>query len=240
MQLREKMSLSTAHLRDDFKTHVEHWEGAITSQKPKINRSLLIEIQNWSTKIEKFIQEKIRLLEMDFNDYHLKGEYLHSVSEGFADLERIMRTEKTLLDTTKNHDLRKILENVKHYYTRYFVPLFNILSRLENDYIAITTNAILENTKKISALEQKIKELKTEKRRIKNRLLSFISTSMSDEISKSIEKLELQRKLVRMTMLHDRLNLYYFNHERPLELKEIKEKADRIRSELRQAMGGTS
>lgn len=231
------MSLSTAHLRDDFKTHLEHWEDVITSQEPKINQTMLIEIQNWSTKIEKFIQEKIRLLEIDFNDYQLKGEYLNSVSEGFADLERIMRTEKTLLDTTKNNNLKKILENVKHYYTRYFVPLFNILARLENDYIAVTTNSILENTKKISTLERQIKALKTEKRCIKNRLLSFIRTNIFDEISENIDELELQRKLLRTTMLHDRLNLYYFNHERPLELKEIKEKADRIRKELRQTMG---
>lgn len=230
------MSLSIAHLRDDFKVHLEQWTGDV-AQKAHINPTLLTEVRHWSLKIEKFIQEKIRLLEMDFNHYELKDEYLRSVSEGFADLERIMSTEKTLIDAIEHQDLEKIPEKIKHFYMHYFVPLFNILSRLENDYIAITTDAILTNSKKVSEIELQIKTLKTEKRSIKNRILSFIRINMFEEISKNISELELQRKLLRLTMQHDKLNLYYFNHERPPELKAIKEKADSLRAELRQSLG---
>ncbi len=230
------MSLSIAHLRDDFKVHLEQWTGDV-AQESQINPMLLTEVRNWSIKIEKFIQEKIRLLEMDFNHYELKDEYLRSVSEGFSDLERIMSTEKTLIDAIEHQELVKIPEQIKHFYMHYFVPLFNILSKLENDYIAITTDAILTNSKKVSEIELKIKALKTEKRSVKNRILSFVRINMFEEISRNITELELQRKLLRLTMQHDKLNLYYFNHERPSELKAIKEKADSLRAELRQALG---
>jgi hypothetical protein len=229
------MRLSTTALRDDFKTRLEYWEDVIAS--PTENPLLLTEIQDWSVKLEAFIQQKINLLELDFKNFDLEDEYLRSVSEGFDDLERIMRTEKTLLDAMEGQDLKNILQKIKNYYTRYLVPLLNIFSKLENDYIAITTNAILQNSKKVSTLETNINALKKERDSIANRFLNFIRLTERNDIHKTIKNLELHRKILRLTMQHDRLNLYYFNHERPPELKELKEKADILRTELRNITG---
>lgn len=232
---RKNMRLSTTALRDDFKTRLEHWEGVVASLTE--NPLLLTEIQDWSVRLEVFIQQKIKWLELDFKNFDLQDEYLRSVSEGFDDLERIMRTEKTLLDDIEGQDLKNILQKIKNYYTRYLVPLLNIFSKLENDYIAITTNAILQNSKKVLILETNIHALQKERDSIANRFLKFIHATDHNDIHKMIKNLELHRKILRLTMQHDRLNLYYFNHERPPELKEMKEKADALRAELRKITG---
>src|ERR1700722_19030995 len=111
------MKLSIQQLRDEFKTHLDKWE-AISHQNPDAPLRLEIqkEVQKWGNHLEKFIQEKVQLLEMDFNEYSIEGEYLRSVSEGFDDLERIMRTHKTLidiLDISKNYEFPQLLQQIK-------------------------------------------------------------------------------------------------------------------------------
>ncbi|WP_181522885.1 hypothetical protein, partial [Pseudomonas aeruginosa] len=129
---------STQHLRKDFKNHIDILIEAI--QRASNVGAIQPNIQTISDYFEKTIQEKIRLLESDFHDKILMGDYLHSVTESFDDLERLMRTSKTLTDSLKGNNKEELLVNVKEHHKKTLVPLLNILSKLENDYIAITSN----------------------------------------------------------------------------------------------------
>jgi hypothetical protein len=224
------MSLSIQYLRDEFKTHFEKW-GNEASQK-KSENEILFEIQQWGENIEKIVQERIRLLETDFNDYPLKGEYLRSVKEGFDDLERLLRNQKTFLDIAKGNNLTNILEQIKHHYCQYLIPLLNIMSKLENDYISIATQAILEKNKLLAEIETEIKSLKMEKDKIRKTFFDLNKKKKFIEIVKKIQNLEMHRKIIQLSIHHIKLNIYYFNHDRPKELQELKEKADQFRAEL--------
>ncbi len=225
------MSRATQQLRVEFKIHLEDWEKKTDLHGQ--NETILAEIKKWSLYIEKFIENKIKILSSDFSQHPLKGEYLRSVTEGFEDLERIMRTTQTLADLTHERDQNQILLKIKTHYTQYLVPLLNILAKLENDYVAVVTQAILDKGKLIETLEKSIDVLTAEQKQNKNSLFALRSEEKFLEMTKNIQKLELQKKITRLTLLHDRLNLYYFNHDRPKELSHLKDNADKLRAELR-------
>ncbi len=223
------MSLSTEQLREDFKAHLDKWEGTL---QHTIDPSLKNEIQQWAEQVERYIEKKIQLLEMDFNEYPLRGEYLRSVSEGFDDLEQLMRNHKTLMDLTHHEDVEVVLKHIRHYYKQYVIPLLNIMSKLENDYIAIITSAILKSEKIIHNIDLDLSALENEKDNIQHDFFSFNRKNKFLTISKKIKLLKIKKKIARLTLHHDKLNLYYFNHNRPPELKEIKEKRDKLLEEL--------
>jgi len=224
------MSLSTQNIRDEFKTHIKQWGDE--AQKKNAESHILFEIHRWSENIEKVIQEKVRLLETDFNDYPLKGEYLRTVSEGFDDLDRLLKNQKTFLDVTKGKNIFSILDQIQHHYTNYLIPLLNIMAKLENDYISIATQALSEKAKKTLVLETQIRTLNEEKFKIKKRFFGFNNRNKYITISKKIRTLETQRKIAHLALAHIELNLYYFNHDRPYELRLLKERADKLRTKL--------
>ncbi len=223
-------NLSAQQLRDEFKVHLDKWQNI--DNNPLEQQQVLSEIQKWSANLEKFIQEKLALLETDFQEYSLQDEYLRSVSEGFDDVEQIMKTHKTLIDVAKGATISNILEKIKKHYTHYFVPLLNIIAKLENDYVSITTKTIVDKGAIVEKIEEHLKELKKEKQQIKSHFFDFNRKEKYLKLIMEIKKLELRKKIIRLTLHHHKLNLYYFNHDRPPELKEIKEKADKLRDEL--------
>lgn len=225
------MSLSTQQLREDFQSTLERWEREMYSNAP--SQETLFQLQRWGEDFEKKMQDKIFILETDFSNHQLQGEYLRSVSEAFDDLDQHLRTHKTLSDIIVGVDFSNIFLHIQHHYTNTIIPLFNILSKLENDYRSITAEQILEKTVSLVKLEEALKKLKKEKTRIKFQILDFNRKKKHLAISEKINVLTLKRRIIQLTLHHDKLNLYYFNHERPVELKEFKERADKLKAELR-------
>ncbi len=221
--------LSAQQLRDEFKIHLDKWQKMDPTQPLTY---ILFEIQHWSTHLEKFIQKKLKLLQDDFNEYSLQKDYLHSATEAFFNIEQIMKKYKTLMDVAKGDNLTIIIPKIKEYYLDCLAPLLNIIVKLENDYISITTKMILDKGTVIEKIEEHLTELKKEKQQIENRFFEFKRKEEYAKLLIEIKRLELRRKIIRLTLHHHKLNLYYFNHDRPAELKEIKEKADKLRNEL--------
>ena len=219
--LRSSMSQSIQHLRHEFKSHLEKWTKAY--QQTGFPDETLSEIKKWGVFLERYIEEKISLLETDFSDHILNGEYRRSVREGFDGLERMMRSHQTFPDIVSGMDGKIMLEKMKEYYSSYLAPILNIMAKLENDFIAVTTNAILEKGRLLEKLEDDIEDLKIEKKTMKN----------NADLLLKIENLELKKEFTRLTLHHDRLNLYYFNHGRPKELSGFKKKADLLREKIR-------
>lgn len=226
--------LALSQLRENFKVNILSWEEKISLNTVHKPEEILPDIYQWGEFLEKTLQEKIRLLENDFKVYPLQGEYLRSVTESFDDLDRVRSHHKTLLDLTRLDNATGILNEVKHHYTQYFIPLVNILSKLENDYKAITTESMLQTEYKIREIDNHLNLLKTEKTKIKNSFFDFKRKTKILKISKQIKVLELQKKILKLNVHHDRLNLYYFNNNRPPELQDLKNKVDYFRTELRQ------
>lgn len=225
------MASSSIHrLRENFKSHLHHWESILLSKESQEN--LLSEIQQWTKTVQEDINQQIHILTSDFNDFQLTGEYSQSVSEGFEDLNRLMKKKMDLNQLASGENIEEILQKCQIYYHERLTPLLNILSKLENEYISISTQTIAEKSKYIRKLDKLLKQLHVERENVKNRFIGFNRKHKFLQISKHIKKLELERKLVRLTLHHDRLNLYYFTHDRPPELKEIKNKTDKIRLAL--------
>ena len=224
------MSLSTLQLKEDFRNHLSVWEKSHPNEK--VDAQLILEIQNWGMQIEQFIQDKLRLLEADFDDHPLQGEYKRSVEEGFSDLERLMRNHKTLLDVVRNQESTHILNKIKNHYQQYLIPLLNIMGKLENDYISVVNQNIQKKLSEVEILEDALTNLYNEKKRLRSSFFEMSRKQKFVKVSKKIKKLEIRIKLTKLTTHHDRLNLYYFNHNRPRELTEIKNKADMLRKEL--------
>ena len=136
------MSFSIQKLREDFKKHLKEWSKLDDSH---VSHELLKEIHKWGRFTEGCIQDKIKLLERDFSDYSLKGKYFRSVTESFDDLQRMMRTHKTLDGITGITDARQIdhtISRVGIYYTNCLIPLLNILSKFESDYVKVIRNCL--------------------------------------------------------------------------------------------------
>jgi len=213
------MSKSTQYLRHEFKSYLEKWTRAFDENN--FSDETLAEITKWGLYLEHYLDEKINLLKADFSDHRLTGEYLRSVREGFESLERMMLAHQSLDHLIKEAPHTTLIAKIKEYYSSYLVPILNIIAKLENDFITVTTNAILEKGRLIEKLEDEIENTKKQKKSANN-----------EAITKKIEDLELKKELTRLTLQHDRLNLYYFNHGRPKELTEFKKKADLIREKI--------
>lgn len=225
------MSSGSIHrLRENFKSHLNHWESTLLSNESQDN--MLTEIQQWTKTVQEDINQQIHIITCDFNDFQLTGEYSQSVSEGFENLNRLMKKKMDLTQLATGDNIEEILQKCQIYYHERLTPLLNILSKLENEYISIATQMITEKGKHIRKLDKLIKQLYLERESVKNQFIRFNRKHKFLQISKHIKKLELERKLVRLTLHHDRLNLYYFTHDRPPELKEIKNKTDQMRLAL--------
>ncbi len=227
------MSLSTQHLRDDIKTNIDKLVDS-TLQEKTVLEELWPEIQHAAQRLEKNIQEKICLLESDFNDLTLTGDYLRTVREGFDDIERLMRHSQTFIDVVKCKDKITLIEHIQHHYRNILIPLLNIMSKLENDYISATHQAISKKQALLNELQTTLKKLKSEEKSYQNSYLIYNKKQKIGELQKKIKYLDLKRKVLQLTLHHDRLNLYYFNHDHPKEMREIKQKADSLRFELNQ------
>jgi len=214
------MSKSTQYLRHEFKAYLEKWAAAFNENN--FSDETLAEINKWGLYLEHYLDEKINLLKADFRDHLLTGEYFRSVREGFENLERMMQAHQSLSHLIKETPKTTLVAQIKEYYSSYLMPILNIMAKLENDFIAVTTNAILEKGRLIEKLEDEIENIKKQKKSENNKITT-----------KKIENLELKKELARLTLQHDRLNLYYFNHGRPKELTEFKKKADLIREKIR-------
>jgi hypothetical protein len=214
------MSKSTQYLRHEFKAYLEKWTKAVNDNN--CSDETLAEITKWGLYLEHYLDEKISLLKADFNDHTLTGEYFRSVREGFENLKQMMQSRHTL-----NHLIQEtpkttaLIAQIKNYYNLYLVPILNTMAKLENDFIAVTTNAILEKGRLIEKLEDEIERVKKQKK-----------SDHNEAMTKKIEGLELKKEWARLTLQHDRLNLYYFNHGRPKELTEFKKKADLVREKI--------
>lgn len=224
------MSLSILDLREAFRTHLEKWEEAFREQpEPSL---ITPEIEQFAENIERSIQTKIKLLESDFNNLTLEDEYARSINEGFSNLEQMQKTNKTCMDAAKGQDIQNILSHMKQHYKNYIVPIFNVMAKLENDFQAITIKSILEKRKRLTDLDFEIKAFKDEKNRIRKRFFDLNRKKKYWVVSKKLKQLELEKTLTHLTLHHDKLNLYYINHNRPQELHDIKARADALRSEL--------
>lgn len=224
------MSLSTQHLRDVFKEKVD----ALVEILNKEDRLEIIyfEIQKISEQLEKTVQEKTKLLEADFNDHTLMGDYLRSVTEGFDDLDRLLRSSKTFVDAIKGQTKEELLEGIRKHHNQTWVPLLNILGKLENDYISVAQQNIIRKQEALKKLQATLDRLKLEEQYIKNSILMMNKKKKASELSNKRKFVDLQRQILKLMLQHDKLNLYYFNHDHPVELQEIKKKADDLRLEL--------
>jgi hypothetical protein len=174
------MSKSTQYLRHEFKAYLEKWAKAIDENN--FSDETLTEITKWGLYLEHYLDEKINLLRADFSDHLLTGEYLRSVREGFENLEQMMQTHQTLDHLIKETPNSALITQIKEYYNSYLVPILNIIAKLENDFIAVTTNAILEKGRLIEKLEDEIETVKNQKKSENNEV-----------ITKKIEDLELKK-----------------------------------------------
>lgn len=224
------MTLSTQHLRGVFKEKMDYLIAAANQAMPL--EEVYSEIQTISVQWEQLIDEKTRLLQKDFNDHTLTGEYLNSVTETFDDLDQLLRVSKTFTDAVSGKTHEELIENIKKHHIQTLVPLLNILSKLENDYISLANQAIHRKEENLIQIQHKLEKLKREEIYTKNSILSFNKKKKLAEIFKKIKFLDLKRQILKLTIHHDKLNLYYFNNDHPIELKEIKQRADSLRSAL--------
>lgn len=225
------MRLSTQTLRAEFKEGLEKWN---PSHLPTENKEeFLPKIKKLCEQLEKRIEEKVQLLEADFQDHILAGEYLRSVTEGFDDLERLMRNRKTFLDIAEGDTIEEVLDNIKKQYKDYLNPLLNIMSKLENDYMAVANQTIVRKQDEFNQIQVTLHKLKLEQKRTRYSFWSFSKNKKLEENDRQIKMLDLKRKIIQLTLHHDRLNLYYFNHDHPIELREIKKKTDSLKLELK-------
>lgn len=222
------MGLSTQTLREMIKTNIH---------KLVESSNQVLDMKHLAIHLEKTLQEKIQRLEADFNDLVLSGDYLESVTEGFDDLDRLLRTSHTFLDIINIKDKSKIGDHIKHYYANTLIPLLNIMSKLENDYVSIAHQTISQKQEALNKLQFPLDKLKSQAKRLRKSLFVFQKKKRSQELEQRIKFLELKRKILQLTLHHDRLNLYYFNHDHPKELRELKQKADALRNELQQFKG---
>lgn len=221
--------LSLQQIREEFKSHLDKWQQMTETHPPA---QVLASIQAWGFQLEKDIQIRLKLFDNDFLEYTLQGEYARSVMESFDDIAQLMKTHKTFIDIAKGNDLPIIFQKIKKYYLQYFVPLVNIFARLQNDYIAVATKTIIDKSAVIEKIEEHLKELKKEKQQIKSRLFEFNRKEKYNKLAAEIKRQELRKQLIRLNVHHHKLNLYYFNHDRPSELKDIKEQVDKLRWKL--------
>lgn len=137
-------------IREDFKTHFEAWSEdaskipalAEFEHQKKLEQAIVKDIQEWSESIEKEIQMKISFLEKNIQKYHLKDDYLRTTTESLIDLDTLRRNKKTFFDIAHGENIQSVLHQINHHYFNYLVPLLNILSRLEHDYLSIANREI--------------------------------------------------------------------------------------------------
>lgn len=229
---RGKMSmLATQTLRKEFKENIDLLiERAL---QPGDIEALIPEIQRISEHLEKVIREKVLLLEKDFHDHPLSGDYLRTVTEGFDDLDRLLRSSKTFADTVRGKSQEEILVHIKAHYAHNLIPLLNIMAKLENDYVSIATQTISRKQESLSTILRGLHKLKIEEQNTKHSVLVLNKKRRLTQLETSVKRLDLLRKMTQMSLLHDRLNLYYFNNDHPVELREIKQRVDLLRNELK-------
>lgn len=223
-------NLSSQHLRDVFKHKMDDLISLL--DQARSTESVYLEIQKTSEHLEKTIHDKTKLLESDFNDQTLSGDYLRSVTESFDDLDRLLRSSKTFIDAVQGKTRDELLEDIKRHHQQTLIPLLNILAKLENDYISLATQTISQKQNALAKVEIEVQKLKMEEKCIKNSILVFNKQKRVSELVTKIRFLDLKRQILKLSLHHDKLNLYYFNHDHPVELKELKHKADQLRSEL--------
>lgn len=233
------MSLSTQRLKDEFKSSVKKWDSTL-QRRTVPDAAIVAEIRLWGEFIEQSIQGKVQRLENDFKEFVLKGEYLRTVNEGFDDLNRLFRTQKTFLDIAESNELTHVLYQIKRHYTHYIVPLLNIISKLENDYVSIITQLMTEKKEQLSKIDEKIKTLKQEKQKLKHNLFSFNKKKKFINILHTIHHEETNKKIIQLFLHHIKLNLYYFNQDRPSALQAVKENADSLGAQLNAQEGTTT
>src|ERR1700737_1507378 len=90
------ISLSSQHLRECFKHQLDDLVHLL--QQADNLDDVYLEMHKISEQLEKTIQHKAKLLETDFHNQELMGDYLRSVTESFDDLERLLRSSKTFID----------------------------------------------------------------------------------------------------------------------------------------------
>lgn len=224
------MSLSTQHLREQFKNKIDSLVFMLHQENPKEN--ITLEIQKVSEHLEKTILEKTKLLEGDFHGHVLTGDYFRSVTESFDDLDRLLRSSKTFIDAMQGKTNGELLNDIKRHHTQTLIPLLNILSKLENDYISITTQSIAKKQELLHKLEIDLKSLRKEEKYLRNSFLVFNKKQKLDELINRIRFMDLKRQILKLNIQHNKLNLYYFNNDHPKELTEMKQKADQLRLEL--------
>jgi len=224
------MSLSTEKLRGEFKTRL-HALKDVTEKAAKIE---VVEplFEETSHYLEKAIAKKLETLAKDMEDFILRGEYLRSMTESLDDLDRFRETSKNLNDYVEKQDKEALLKHVSQYYSNTLVPLLNLISKLENDYLSLAKQTIAKKEELIGKIEYKLTLLKSEKRRMKLSLWTFNSKKI-ELISRQIEMLEFRQSILSLTLEHDKLNLAYFNQDHPEAMSEIKSKADAIRFNIR-------
>lgn len=225
---------STKHLRDTFKNKMDD----LTSLLNQVERvedayaEIQSEIQKVSEHIEKVIQTKTKQLETDFHNQILGAEYLKTVTESFDDLERLLRSSQTFADAIQGQTKDALLQDIQRHNNHTLVPLLNILSKLENDFFSVTTQTINKKEESLNKTMFSINHLMKEEKILKNSILIFNRKKKLSDVITNIRFLNLKRQLLKLSIHHDKLNLYYFNHDHPKELKEIKQKADELRFEL--------
>lgn len=224
------MSLSTQHLRQVFKEKIDFLIDLLNRENQL--EGVYLEIQRVSEDLEKIIHQKTKLLETDFHDHTLAGDYLRSVTEGFDDLDRLMRSSKTFTDAVQGKTKEELLEDIRLHHNQTWVPLLNILGKLENDYISLAQQDIAKKQESLKKLQAMIDKLRLEERYIKNSILMFNKKKKITELAHKRKLIDLKRQMLKLMIHHDKLNLYYFNHDHPIELQEIKKKADILHHEL--------
>lgn len=222
--------LATQHLRYDIKTDIDKLVGSTLHEETAF-QELLPEIQHAARRLEKNIQEKIQLLESDFKDLKLSGDYLFSVRESFTDIEQLMRHSQTFIDVVR-HNKITLIEHIQHHYRSMLIPLLNMMSKLENDYISIANLTITKKQILLNELKITLKKLKLQVSALKKSLVIYNKEQKMNGLKEEIQVLDLKRKMLQLSLDHDRINLYYFNHDHPEELYELKQKADDLRLEL--------
>ncbi len=224
------MAVSLLQLRAEFKAQINQWNKNL--QAKNLTHQTKQEMEGWIAKIELFIQKKVQLLTKDFSEYVLEGEYLRSVTEGFSDLEHIMKSKTTFIDLSNNDNFPVCFSKANDYYSQYLIPISNILAKLDNDYIGISAKRMIDKSSEIAQLNALLTCLNAEKNSIRKNIFSDNRDRNLADILHYIHDVEHQKKILRLSLHHDQLNLFYFMHDRPPELESLKTSTDKSRRRL--------
>jgi hypothetical protein len=187
---------------------------------------LLNQIKSITDPFEQIIQERINTIGSEFNAQNFDNPTLTQFKTRLKDIQKIPKAEKLPMD------IQALITQVKQYEDGYLSPLLTLLSEIEQHYIDIAAHALHEEEQALNFVELNLQTLYAEKEQIENARMIFNRRKKIMALDKEIHIFKSNKKIINLSLRHARLNLYYFNHYQPEELRPYKKKADQSQQEV--------